>query len=124
MEAAIEEAIHSTVATFVDKAVTGVIENTFAAAVDKAVAERVHAIEDHFAAAVDKAVEDKVKVIEEAMQEKIDRAEKMAKLKANMDAVCSPTHDNSIAMLMRQVLGRKGAGRAQRDSHQVCVKRP
>jgi hypothetical protein len=96
MEAAIAESINTTVATFVDKAVTGAMEHAFNEAVERAVEERVHAIEDNFAAAVDKAVEDKVKaigkkvkVMEETMQKKIQRAARMAELKTNMNAVCS-----------------------------------
>jgi hypothetical protein len=83
MEVAIADSISITVATFVDKAVTGAIEHAFNEAVKKAVEERVHAIEDHFAAAVDKAVEDKVKAIEE----KISRTAKMAELRAYIAAV-------------------------------------
>jgi hypothetical protein len=88
MEAAIADSISTTVATFVDKAVTGAMQLAFDEAVEKAVEERVHAIEDNFAAAVDKAVEDKVKAIEETMQKKIHRAARMAELKANFEAVC------------------------------------
>jgi 2-phospho-L-lactate transferase/gluconeogenesis factor (CofD/UPF0052 family) len=87
MEEAIEEAVNTTVATFVDKAVTRAMENTFNEAVEREVQERVHAIEDHFAAAVDKAVEEKFKVTDENMQKKNQRGSHIEVLRAKTDLV-------------------------------------
>jgi thioredoxin-like negative regulator of GroEL len=60
MEEAIAHTINSTVATFVDKAVTGAMEHAFKEAVDKAIQEKEQALEERI-----KAMEELVKVVEE-----------------------------------------------------------
>lgn len=108
MEEAINDAIHTTVGTFVDKAATGAMENASAETSDRAAEERVKSAEkqvkileekvkaleeklkvaeDNFTTAIDNAVQEKVKEVEELMQSKIQRATRMAKLQAQIDLV-------------------------------------
>lgn len=118
MEATIDKAINMTVATSVDKTVTGATEITSPENIGRAAEERVKAAEeqvkiledkvkdleeklkvaeeikvckDTFATGVDNAVEEKVKDLEEVMRKKIYRATRMAKLQAQFDSVSNKT---------------------------------
>jgi Holliday junction resolvase len=74
MEAAISEAIGTTVATFVDKAITGAIEDAFTVAVNKAAEEKVKATEERLKALEEfsKTFQSKVTLAEEKAQDEIE----------------------------------------------------
>jgi flavin-binding protein dodecin len=109
MDEAITKVVNATVATFVDKAITGAMQQAFTEAVEKAVKEKVSlaqenaeatkeklrvvmedvkASKDSFDAAVDEAVKEQMIAREAAMQKQFDRSSRAAVLRAKIEAVC------------------------------------
>jgi hypothetical protein len=114
MEEANTEAVNTIVATFVDKAVTGAIEDAFTLAVDKAVKEKEKALEERLKAMEDlfETVQEKVNLAQEKAEEEFRRVEEHFRIVKEEVKALTADVDQAVN---EQMIAREAAMQEQCD---------